>query len=86
MKRSKSGIKLHQFMVSILFLNGKTGTAGAQGNAATWVCACEYITPLLGRSSVQFGRGCYTVCPERSWKYKVRDGLTRRIHSVEEII
>ncbi|MGA9405867.1 MAG: hypothetical protein WBW71_01915, partial [Bacteroidota bacterium] len=84
MKTKHKG-KTHQFTVSISFLSGKTGMAGAAGDRAAWLCECGYPTPLVGRSNFGSSVRRYTLCPKCSRKYIVHGSLFRRTRFVEEV-
>ncbi len=78
-------IELTLFTVPVTFADGSTATARAEGNNATWHCACGNPLPLLGRCYFQFGHDCHTVCPHCKRMYRVAKDAKKKAKAVEEI-
>ena len=80
-------IKLKLFSVPVVFRDGTTSQARAEGLSASWICKCQNPLPLIGRAYFQFGYDCHTVCPVDTCqaRYRVFRDANKRTNRVEEI-
>lgn len=58
--RRKGDVRLQLHEIEVRFGSGTKGRAVAEGNNASWDCACG--RRLLGRCYFQFGHDCHTTC------------------------
>jgi hypothetical protein len=77
-------IKLVLTTVPVTFLKKRPGVARAEGNNASWICACGNELPLVGRCYFQFGHKCHTICPDCDRRYRVIGDVKKKAQRVEE--
>jgi len=63
-------------------LDGKAGTARAEGNNAAWMCACGDALPLLGRSFPP-KHAPNTVCPKCGRRYALQTSENKPVAVAE---
>jgi hypothetical protein len=90
MARDPIDVPLRLFNVQVTLVDGSSRTGRAEGNNASWMCACGDPVPLLGRCYYQFDDTCFTVCPSCERRYRVYGARTsptggRQTTHVEEM-
>jgi hypothetical protein len=83
MSRAPVDHRLQLKVIPVIFLDGTSAEATAEGNNAAWRCSCGQ--QLVGRCYFQFGDICHTTCAECGKQYRVLgDDKKRAMRVVEE--